>query len=67
MTVKEYIVLAAGCVAVGVVLTFVVLGVVQRLGIDMDENIWLLAIPAILAIILNIALLELYHRYRKKK
>jgi len=67
MKVREYIFLAAGCVAVGVGLTFVVLGVAQRLEIDIDEQIWVLAVPAVLAIALNIALLELYHRYRRKK
>ena len=63
---KEYIILAVGCVAVGVVLTFVVLGVCLRLGIDIEENFWVLAIPAVLSIILNIALLELYRKYRKR-
>ena len=65
--VREYIFLAAGCVGVGVVLTFVVLGVCVRLGIDIGENFWIVAIPAVLSIILNIALLELYHKYRKRK
>ena len=65
--VKEYILLAAGCTAVGVVITFVVLGTSLRLGIDINENLWVLAIPAVLAITLNIILLELYRKFRKKK
>ena len=66
--VKEYVILAVGCVVVGVVLTFVVLGVSVRLGIDIiDEHFWVLAIPAVVALILNISLLELYHRYKRRK
>ena len=52
---------------VGVVLIFVVLGVSVRLGISIEDNLWVLAIPAVLSLILNIALLELHHKYRKKK
>ena len=51
----------------GVVLTFVVLGVSVRLGISIEENLWVLAIPAVLSLILNISLLELYRKYRKRK
>ena len=66
--VREYILLAVGCVAVGVVITFVVLGVCLRLGLNiLGEHIWVLAIPLVLALILNITLLELYRKYRKKK
>ena len=62
-----YISLAAGCAAVGVVLTFVVLGISQRLGVDIDKNLWILAVPAFLALALNVILLELYRRFRPKK
>jgi len=65
--VGEYIFLAVGCVVVGVVLTFVVLGVSVRLGISIEENLWVLAIPAVLSLILNISLLEFYRKYRKRK
>ena len=65
--VREYIFLAVGCVAVGVVLVFVVLGVCVRLGVSIEDNLWVLAIPAVLALFLNITLLELYHKYRKRK
>jgi hypothetical protein len=67
MMVREYIFLAASCVAVGMVITFVVLGVCQRLGINIDENLWVVAIPAVLTLILNVTLLELYHKFRRKK
>jgi hypothetical protein len=65
--VKEYILLVGGCIAVGVVLTFVVLGISVRLGIDIGENFWIVAIPAVLSIILNVALLELYRKYKRTK
>jgi len=65
--VGEYIFLATGCVAVGIVLTFVVLGASVRLDISIEENLWLLAIPAVLSLILNISLLELYRKYRERK
>jgi len=65
--VGEYIFLALGCVVVGVVLTFVVLGMSVRTGLDIAENLWLLALPAVLSLSLNIALLELYRKYRRKK
>jgi len=65
--VGEYIFLASGCVVVGVVLTFVVLGVSVRLGISIEENLWVLAIPAVFSLILNISLVELYRKYRKRK
>jgi hypothetical protein len=67
MKIREYIFLAAGCVAVGIVLTFIVLGVCQRLGINIDENMWVVAIPAVLSLFLNITALELYHKFWKKK
>ena len=65
--VREYIFLAVSCVAVGVVLIIITLGVSVRLGIDINKNFWVVAIPVVLSLILNIALLELYHKYRKRK
>ncbi|MBI2849592.1 MAG: hypothetical protein HYX80_00940 [Chloroflexi bacterium] len=57
--VKEYIFLAAGCVSVGILTTFIVLGMTVRLGISIEENWWLVAIPAVFSLILNVTLLEL--------
>ena len=65
--VREYIFLAAGCASVGVVLTFVVLGISVRLGIDINKNLWILAMPAVLSLALNILLLELYRKFWKRK
>jgi hypothetical protein len=65
--VREYIFLAAGCVSVGVVITFIVLGVCQRFGINIDEHLWVVAIPAVLSLILNVVLLEIYRKFRRRK
>lgn len=50
----------------GVIITFILIFVCQFFGIDMFNNIWLLAIPVVLAIALNIWFIELYHKYKKK-
>ncbi len=66
---RQYIILGVGgvgCVAVGIIITFVVLLIAQRLGIVIDENLWILAIPAVLSIILNIGLIEIYQAYRRR-
>lgn len=63
---REYIFLAVGCAAVGLVLTFIVLGICVRLGINIEKNIWVVAIPAVLSLILNVSLLELYRKWRKR-
>ena len=66
--VREYIILAAGCISVGVVLAFIVLGVSRRLGINiLGDYLWVLGIPAVLSLVLNITLLEIYRKFRKKK
>ncbi len=65
--VMDYIFLAGGCVVVGVVLVFVVLGVCQRFGISIEKNIWVVAIPSVLSLILNVSVLELYRKFWKKK
>jgi hypothetical protein len=65
--VREYITLAAGCVSFGVILTFVMLGITARMGVDINKNFWIVALPAIASLTLNVALLELYRKFRKKR
>ena len=65
--VRDYIILAIGSIVVGVVITFILLGIVARAGIDLNRNIWLLAIPAVLALLLNVILLEIYRKFRSRK
>ena len=38
----------------------------QYFGVDVLDNLWILAIPITLSILLNILLVELYTRYKKK-
>ncbi len=61
-----YIYLAVGCVALGMILTFIVLFICQYFNIDISQNLWIIAIPAVLSILLNIVFIELFLRYRKK-
>ncbi len=65
MMVRDYIFLAAGCVSLGIIITFIVLWGCQRLGINIDEHWWVVAIPVVLSLIINITLVEIYHKFRK--
>jgi hypothetical protein len=60
-----YIYLAVGCGMVGMLITFIVLFICFYLGVDIAKNMWIIAIPILLAIILNISLIELVTRRRR--
>jgi len=62
----SYVYLAVGSLALGIIITFVMLFLCQVLAVDINRNLWLIAIPIILAIALNIWFIELYDRYRKR-
>ena len=62
----EYVYLAVGSLALGIIITFIMLFICQALAVDINKNLWLISIPIILAIVLNIWFIELYDRYRKK-
>ena len=47
-------------------LTFVLLMVCQRFGIDLSQNLWLISLPIIIAVGINILFIELYDRLRRK-
>ena len=61
-----YIYLAVGCGISGVVITFVVMFACHYFGVDISENLWVIAIPITLSILLNICLIELYSKHKKK-
>lgn len=61
-----YIYLAAGCVVVGTVVTFLLLLACEYFGVDIFKNLWLLAIPSVSALFLNVLFIELYHKFSKK-
>jgi hypothetical protein len=66
--VRDYIILAAGCFFVGVVIALATIAASIRLNINiLGEHAWMLAIPAVLAIVINIALIEIYHKFKRKK
>lgn len=62
----SYVYLAVGSLALGIVITFLMLFLCQFFGIDINKELWLIAIPIILAIALNIWFIELYDRHRRK-
>ena len=51
---------------VGVIISFVLVFVCYSKGVDILENLWLLAIPVILAVALNLVMIEFYYRKKKK-
>ena len=66
--IRDYIILAVSCFIIGVVIALATITVSLRMEIDiLGENIWILAIPAVLAVMINVALLELYRKFKKKK
>ncbi len=58
--------LAVSCAMVGIVLVYALLIACQYYNIDLFLNWWLLAIPVVLAVMLNVMLIELYRKYRKR-
>jgi hypothetical protein len=61
-----YIFLAAASGIFGVILVFIVLLVCQHFVIDISRNWWILAIPVTLAVTLNVILIELYRKFKKR-
>ncbi|MFH1650666.1 MAG: hypothetical protein ABID87_00965 [Chloroflexota bacterium] len=63
----EIIYLAVGCGVLGVFLTFVMLFVSQYFQIDIFRHWWLLAVPMVVSVTVNVILLETFRRYRRKR
>lgn len=61
-----YIYLAASCFAVGVCILFLTLLVCERLGVDLFTHLWVLAIPVFLTLLINVSIIELYHKITGK-
>lgn len=61
-----YIYLAVSCAMVGMVLVYALLLACQYFNIDLSAHWWLIALPVVLAVTLNVVLIELYRKYRKK-
>jgi ABC-type multidrug transport system permease subunit len=63
----ELIYFAVGCAALGIVFAFILVFICQYFGIDIYQHLWLLLMPLVLSISLNILILELYGKYKRKK
>jgi len=61
-----FVYLAVGCGFLGVLLTYATLFICAYYGIDISKNLWIIAIPVVVAIALNIFFIELYSRRRKR-
>ena len=66
MSTWEYIYLAIGSGILGMMITFIVILVCQYLSIDIFEHLWLVAVPIVLSLFLNVAIIEVYHKIKKK-
>jgi hypothetical protein len=62
-----YIYLACGCVVLGTVFTYLLLAITTSRGVDLFNNLWLLGIPSVLSVSVNVLLVELYNRFREKQ
>jgi hypothetical protein len=62
-----YVYLAVGSGLLGTGLTFVLLVVCQRLDVDVTRHLWLLGMPLLAALIVNVTLIELYRRRRHRR
>jgi hypothetical protein len=66
--IRDYIILAVSCFFIGVVIAMATITVSIRWHIDiLGDKVWILAIPAVLAVLINVGLIELYRMFRKKK
>jgi hypothetical protein len=63
----ELIYFAVGCAALGIIFAFILVFALQYFGIDVYKHLWLLLIPLVLSISLNIMFIELYGMYKRKK
>lgn len=62
----ELIYLAVSCGAFGIIITFLVLLACKYFAIDISHNWWVVAIPVVLAVILNVCLVELFRKYKRR-
>jgi hypothetical protein len=65
--IMEIVYFAVGCAALGIIFAFILVFVLQYFGIDVYKHMFLLLIPLVLSISLNIAIIELYGMYKRRK
>ena len=61
-----YIYLAISSAALGSLITFLMILLVRHFQVDFWENLWLLAVPLVLSVTLNVILIEIYLKHRRK-
>lgn len=59
-----YVYLAVACTGVGTALTMGLILFCEYYDIDLLQNLWLLAIPASVALFVNVTLVEIYRHIR---
>ncbi|MDD5126745.1 MAG: hypothetical protein PHR43_01395 [Dehalococcoidales bacterium] len=59
--------LAIGCGILGLLTTYFLLAAIQHFQINITRHWWIVAMPVIFAVIVNVCLIEVIHRYRKKR
>ena len=63
----ELLYLATASAFFGTIFTIILLLVCWALNVDLSTNSWVLGIPALVAVALNIFLIEMYHKHKKRK
>jgi len=61
-----YVYMAISSIIIGIALVFVELLICAHYNISILKNLWLLAIPTVLAITINIVLIEIVKKVHKK-
>ena len=51
----------------GLVITYLILYAINHFGIDISKNWWIVAVPVILAVFVNVCLVEAYRKLKRKK
>jgi uncharacterized membrane protein YbhN (UPF0104 family) len=62
----DHIHLAVGTGILGIAITFIIILICQYLNINMFEHLWVISIPIVLSLFLNVSVIELYHKIKKK-
>jgi hypothetical protein len=66
VTTWEYVYLAAGTFVGGTMATFALVPACNYLNVNMADHVWLLAIPVVLSLVVNVSAIELYRRRNPK-
>ncbi len=51
---------------IGIIISFIVVFICYARGVDILQNLWVIAIPVIVAVVLNLVMIEIYYRKKKK-